>query len=285
VIAAGLFAAAVAGALVWRWEFADIVRGRQRFAHPVASKTIVVRESAGLATAPAPEARVLEPEVLAMAAAQIDRARRTLTSASLLSADGSEMTAPTCDELLVSAVPKGNHTWSDHVRVARAALVRGDLDGSQRAFCNAIGAGNAPAMVSVELARLLLLRRDAVAASRWVHEALRTAPESPRVLDLLGDAAVRLGDLDGARRAWLGAAGLSSDDRAGIERMVRRILTAADTSLRERDPRRAERFLRRVVAFRPDDAEAHAKLAIALAKLGFPDSAELWSRRGAELGG
>jgi Flp pilus assembly protein TadD len=218
-------------------------------------------------------------------APDVPAASLKLETASLLGEDGSEATAPTCDELLAGASPDRKHTWSDHFRAARGALIRGDLDASQRAFCRATGAVSAPATVSLELAQLLLLRRDAIAANTWIEQAAQLAPESTRILELKGDTAVRIGNLEEARSAWLRAAGLSPDDGAGIDRMLRRVLADADASLRARDPRRAERLLRRVLAFRPDDAAAHTKLGIALTRLGFPDSAELWFRRSAQLDG
>jgi Flp pilus assembly protein TadD len=65
--------------------------------------------------------------------------------------------------------------------------------------------------------------------------------------------------------------------------MTRATLTAADSALKERDPARAERLLRKVIAFQPENAEAHTKLGLALTRLGFAASSEAWTRRGAEL--
>ncbi|MDQ2642877.1 MAG: tetratricopeptide repeat protein [Myxococcota bacterium] len=235
--------------------------------------------------APVSAARIENPKAdVRLAAPQGTTPLRRLDTVSLLVEDGSESTAPTCDELLAGD-RADRKRWPEHFRAARAALIRGDLDASQRAFCQATGASDAPAMVSLELGQLLLLRRDARAASVWLQQAASLSPESKRILELQGDAAVRVGNLDEARSAWLRAAGVSANDGPGIDRLLRRALAEADASLRARDPRRAERLLRRVLAFRPDDAPVHAKLGIALTRLGFAKSAELWFRRSAELDG
>jgi hypothetical protein len=282
----GLLALGIAGALAWRWGLANGPRDQRSHPYPVVRGPVAIPATSPAAIAPPkPPTPILDLDADPTAAAEVPAVPATLPTTSLLAADGSETTAPTCEELGAGVPYKENHAWSDHVRDARNALVRGDVDDSQRGFCRAIRARNAPATVSVELARLLLLRRDAVAASVWVQQAISLAPNSTRVLDLAGDAAVRTGDLEEARSAWLRAAGIAEDDRTGIARLVERVLAAADTSLRERDPERAERLLRRVLAFRPDHAGAHAKLSLALARLGFPKSAELWSRRGIELAG
>lgn len=201
----------------------------------------------------------------------------------LVAVDGSERSAPTCDALLASIPSEGERAFN-HVRMARQALVRGDADGSQRGFCRAIRAGQTDANVAGELAQVLILRRDAAAALPWAQEAIRLDPSSTRALTLLGDALVRTGNLDEARRAWLRASKVAPDDSAGIERMARTALAAADNALRERDPARAERLLRKVIAFQPENAVAASKLGVALTRLGFTHSAEAWTKHAAELG-
>jgi Flp pilus assembly protein TadD len=132
--------------------------------------------------------------------------------------DGSERRAPTCDDLLANVLNEGEKALN-HLRVARQALVRGDFDGSQRGFCRAIRAGQADAITASELAQVLILRRDAVAAIPWAQETVRLDPGSPRALTLLGDALIRAGNLEEARRAWLGASKIAEDDHSGIDHM------------------------------------------------------------------
>jgi hypothetical protein len=229
------------GAWVWHLASATDPAGEGKAVNaPSHARTVAPAPT----PAAAPQAETREPDVRSRALAGAASPRK-LETASLLAEDGSESTAPTCDELLAGGSADRRHTWSDHFRAARGALIRGDLDASQRAFCRATGATSAPATVSLELAQLLLLRRDAIAASSWIEQAAHLAPDSARILELKGDAAVRTGNLEEARSAWLRAAGLSADDSAGIDRMLRRVRADADASLRARDPRRAERLLRR----------------------------------------
>lgn len=53
--------------------------------------------------------------------------------------------------------------------------------------------------------------------------------------------------------------------------------------MKRRDYRRAERFFRRVVSFKPTHAIANAGLATALLKLGDAAAADTWARRAVAL--
>lgn len=197
--------------------------------------------------------------------------------ATLLAVDGSEAIAPTCDALLAEVAPiSRNVAASNRLAEARRALVRGDVDGSERAFCQIVSSGSAEPLVLSELAQLLLLRRDANAAVEWAQQAARRDP-SVRNLALLADALVRTGNVDGARAAWLAGAKIAKDDRAAIDKMLATTMAEARASLQHRDAARAERLLRRVLAFDPENVTARAQIAIALTRLGFSKSAERWS--------
>lgn len=196
----------------------------------------------------------------------------------LLAVDGSEAIAPTCNALLADVAPiSRNVAASNRLAEARRALVRGDVDGSERAFCQVVTNGNAEPLVLSELAQLLLLRRDANAAVEWAQQAARRDP-SVRNLGLLGDALVRTGNVDGAREAWLAGAKIPKDDRAAIDKMLATTMAEARASLQQRDAARAERLLRRVLAFDPENVTARAQIAIALTRLGFSKSAQRWSQ-------
>jgi Flp pilus assembly protein TadD len=155
--------------------------------------------------------------------------------------------------------------------------VRGDVDASQSAFCQVVSAGNAEAIVLSEFAQLLLLRRDGKAAAEWAKQAARIEPSS-RNLGLLGDALIRAGDLVGAREAWLASAKIAKDDHVAIGKMLNSTLADARASLQHRDAARADRLLRRVLGFDPENATARTEIAVALTRLGFRKSAELWSQ-------
>ncbi len=245
------------------------------------------QEQAPRAAALPPRAEAMKSVTQAVPVAPPRPAARPLPASAAAPAsavrDDSVTVAPTCDDLLTDAEPSGKKSAGEHLRSARQALVRGDTDASQRGFCQAIRAGAVDASVALELAQLLLLRRDAAAASEWAERALRAEPNSSRALNVLGDALVRVGDRERARAAWLSASHVAASDEVAVGSFVQRSLDAAERSLKERDPARAERFLRRVLAFQPENAAATAKLGATLAKLGFPKSAEQWSRRAAEL--
>lgn len=226
---------------------------------------------------PAPAAPAPEPP----AAAANSAPKASALAAPFL--DGSEAKAPSCDELLAGAPanPQGKPAY-DFVRSGRQLLVRGDLDASQRAFCQAARVPGADSTVMIELAQLLLLRRDGAAAVEWAERALSLEPRSARALNVLGDAQIRAGDEDAARRAWLRAAGGALDDAAAARVMAQRDFAEAERCARS-DPARAERLLRRVVALEPQNALAQARLGSALTRLGFAKSGELWTRRANEL--
>jgi tetratricopeptide (TPR) repeat protein len=283
--AAFVFAATALGALGWRYY--PLVKSwvSERAARPAATLPApAVRGMVEVASAAEPEqAAAQAPVPLPPSAGESSPTASSVLAVPLLAADGSEASVATCESLLHN-LPADNRQSFDHVRAGRKAFVRGDVEGSQRSFCQAVRANSADPTASFELAQLLLLRRDGAAAAHWAQQAARLESRSSRVLELLGDAAIRAGDGEQARKAWLGAAKLEDNDHAGIERLVQATLDAANASLKERDPARAERLLRRVVALRPDNAAVHAKLAAALGKLGFTKSAELWAQRAAELG-
>ena len=232
----------------------------------------------------APPVTPIEPAVARAATdSELSEPGTPAAITALLATDGSETKAPSCDDLLATDSVNQNEDWTDSIRVARRALVRGDLDGSQRAFCKAVRAENTDATASFELAQLLLLRRDGAAAVDWARKAAALEGNSTRVLNLLGDALVRSANVNEARKAWLGAAKLDENDASAVARLAQSFLGTAEVSLKERDPARAERLLRRVIALQPEDAQASAKLASALTRLGFARSASAWSERAAEL--
>jgi Flp pilus assembly protein TadD len=232
----------------------------------------------------APPATPIEPAIARAAPdSALSEPENPASITTLLATDGSETKAPSCDDLLAPDSVGQNEAWADSIGVARRALVRGDMDGSQRAFCKALRAENTDATASFELAQLLLLRRDGAAAVDWARKAAALEGNSTRVLNLLGDALVRTANVDEARNAWLGAAKVDENDASAVARLAQGLLDAADASLKERDPARAERLLRRVIALQPENAQAFAKLASALTRLGFARSASAWSERAAEL--
>jgi Flp pilus assembly protein TadD len=130
---------------------------------------------------------------------------------------------------------------------------------------------------------LLLLRRDGHAAAKWARRAVEIDPKSERAQGLLGDALVRMGEVEGAREAWFKAAGIDGDETVDVSAMTQRDLREAALSAEKRDYTRAERFYRRVLAFAPDSMPAALGLGLALLRLGDVQPAANWAQRATEL--
>ena len=291
-VSAFLLGGAAIGASSW-FATRKVEPAAPRLAPPTAALGAATRNAdpAPIKTADPASTKTADPTPIkpARAAAQIEAAPSASdrghasagAPATLFASDGSEATAPTCDALLRGMpAAAGERTTSARISDARRALVRGDVDASQGAFCELVSAGNADATVLSEFAQLLLLRRDGKAAAEWAKQAARLEPSS-RNLGLLGDALIRTGDLEAARDAWLASAKITKGDDAAIGQMLSSTLADARASLQRRDAARADRLLRRVLAFDPENATARTQIAVALTRLGFRKSAELWSQHAA----
>jgi len=276
VCAAILFTGAALGAARWH-------RSDGKTAAPVAAARFNTLAAAPppamsvLSASPSPPVPAANPSApVAEAPDSVPEARTNSGTEQELRArapamDDSDSPAPTCEDL---ASGSAGGSADVHLRAARRNLVQGNTDASEREFCLAIRADASNPNLPIELAQLLLLRRDAAAAARWAEQALRLDPRSSLGLSVLGDALVRTGELGKARTAWLASAHVAADDPAEVLKYVQRSLAEAERALQERDPARAERHLRRVLAFEPENVAAHTKLAIALGRLGLPRSAK-----------
>jgi len=194
--------------------------------------------------------------------------------------DGSGAKAPSCDELV------GNGEAAlrparviEQMRIAHRSLVQGNVEASQTALCKVSLSPHSTINNVLELTQVLLIRRDGTAAAEWAQRAIELNPNSARAQGLLGDALVRVGKPDQARAAWLAAAKISDSDTAALDAMTQKDLQEARRAFRKGDSARAERFFRRVVSFKPEDARANAGLAAALLKLGDSRAAEKWATR------
>jgi Flp pilus assembly protein TadD/DNA-binding response OmpR family regulator len=199
--------------------------------------------------------------------------------------DESGTRAPTCQELLPQAVQAGDFPGAanEATRNSNKALVRGDVDEAQRALCKAVIWDSKSAQPYLDLAQLLLIRRDGAAAVEWARKATALDPLSTRAQSLLGDGLVRIGDHPGAKRAWLAAAKIQPGETEQIADLFRRSLREAELSLRKRDYLRAERFFRRGVVLDPESLAASRGLALTLFRLGDFKPAQRWSHRAVVL--
>jgi Flp pilus assembly protein TadD len=192
-----------------------------------------------------------------------------------------------CDELFAKAGTRDKPPFPgaafEQLKVARKALVKGDVDEAQRAYCTAVRWDAQNPNHYFELAQLLLLRNDGAAAAHWAKEGVRLEPSSPRGQSLLGDALAHLADAPGARAAWFAAARIPEPSASQIADLTKRSLLEAEQALIRRDLARAERFFRRAVILDPASAAANLGLATALLRLGEPEPAERAAGRAFEL--
>jgi tetratricopeptide (TPR) repeat protein len=157
--------------------------------------------------------------------------------------------------------------------------VQGRVDDAQLAFCKAARWNADNPQPHIDLAQLFLIRKDGAAAAEEAKSAVELDPSSSRALSLLGDGLVRVGDHEGAKAAWLKAAGIDPSDAPRFKALLTRNLHEADASLKNKDVARAERFFRRAIVLDPDNMEASRGLAGVLNQLGDGAAAVRWAQR------
>jgi len=190
--------------------------------------------------------------------------------------------APTCDELFGAArVGAGEYPGSAYAELKEAnqALVRGDVDAAERSLCKAVLWDQKNAALPLELAQLLLLRRDGAASVEWAKKGLAMDPASARAQGILGDGLARIGDYEGAKKAWLISLHINDTSDAKYRDLSFSSAREARASMARRDYARAERFFRRAVVFDPENGPASNGLAEALLRLGDTASALRWANR------
>jgi len=201
--------------------------------------------------------------------------------------DESGLHAPSCEDLLgASASHPGDYPGAAYgaVQAAHRALVRGDLDASQRALCQATLWNQKNPAIPLELAQLLLLRRDGGRAIEWAQKGLSLDPTNQRGQGILGDGFARVGDYESAKKAWLLSLELGQNaNEDQFKALSFSSLREARASLKRRDFARAERFFRRAVVLSGDNVEASNGLADALLKLGDADSALRWANHSVSI--
>ena len=201
--------------------------------------------------------------------------------------DESGARAPSCSELFgAETVKAGDYPGAAYgqVRDANRALVRGDIDSAQRALCKAVIWDQNNAAIPLELAQLLLLRRDGAAAVEWARKGLEKDPTSVRGQAILGDGLARLGEFEPAKRAWLASMRLEpKSEEQQFKDLSFSSVKEAQASMKRRDVARAERFYRRAVVLDGDNIPASNGLANALLKLGDMSSALRWANHSVAL--
>ncbi|HEY0465771.1 MAG TPA: hypothetical protein VGC79_16270 [Polyangiaceae bacterium] len=236
--------------------------------------------AAASAATPGAEANGRPASAVQGAPASPDSAALTPDSAAL-TPDESGTSAPSCEQTFgATKVKTGEYPGAAYgqVREANRALVQGDLDAAQRALCKAVLWNQSNPALPLELAQLMLLRRDGAQAVEWAKKGLLLDPASARGQGILGDGLSRVGDYEGAKRAWLASLRLEpSSDPQQFKALSFSSVREAQASFKRRDFARAERFFRRGVVLDGDNLAASNGLAEALLKLGDASSALRWA--------
>ncbi|RYZ04783.1 MAG: hypothetical protein EOO73_22610 [Myxococcales bacterium] len=196
--------------------------------------------------------------------------------------DESGTVAPTCASLLDPLhLDQGNFPGAAYEQQAAGAkaLVQGKVDEAQVAYCKAVRWDAKNPQAHIDLAQLFLIRKDGAAAAEEARAAAALDPSSGRAQSLLGDGLVRIGDHEGAKAAWLLAAGVDPSDAVKFKALLDRNLHEAEASLKKKDVARAERFFRRAIVLEPDSLEASRGLAAVLNQLGDGAAAMRWAQR------
>ncbi|MDF3068562.1 MAG: Basic proline-rich protein [Polyangiaceae bacterium] len=196
--------------------------------------------------------------------------------------DESGTVAPTCSALLDPLnLDQGNFPGAAYEQQANGAkaLVQGKVDDAQVAYCKAVRWDAKNPQAHIDLAQLFLIRKDGAAAAAEARAAVELDPNSGRAQSLLGDGLVRIGDHEGAKAAWLLAAGVDPNDEAKFKALLDRNLHEAAASLKKKDVARAERFFRRAIVLDPESLEASRGLAAVLNQLGDGAAAMRWAQR------
>ncbi|MFZ5891620.1 MAG: tetratricopeptide repeat protein [Myxococcota bacterium] len=261
-----------------------LAAGIYKYVHRSRANAPVVAASA--VSSAANTAPVAAPPASGATASPAPSAIASNGATSALPQDESGKPAPSCEDLLGdSTAASGDNVGAafEQLKLARKALVQGKSDDAQRAYCKAVRWDSNNAAYHFELAQLLLIRRDGAAAAEWARRGVRLEPGSTRGQALVGDALARVGDEDGARRAWFAAASANNPSAEEIQGLYLRAMKEAEQALSARDYMRAERFFRRGVILDHSSANAHRGLAMALLRIGEANNALAWARKSNEL--
>lgn len=197
----------------------------------------------------------------------------------------SSVTVPSCQQMLGTTFGEKRDpaAAATETQVGHRALVRGDMDAAQAAFCKAALWDGGTLERRLNLANVFLMRRDGKQAVDAAARALELDPKNRRALEIQADAWARLGNLTDARRSYLAVEQRPGSDADAAQWLVRRELDAAQRSLKAHDYARAEKLFLRVVVFEPEHGVATNGIATCLTKLADSAGAEAWTRRAQEL--
>lgn len=251
---------------------------------PAATSSASPTISAGprAAAAPPPASAPKEPAVTPGPAASVAAPAAADVAANVPLVDESGTRAPRCEDLLEGLqLPDGDFPGAayEQQRLAERALVRGNVDEAQRCYCKALRWGRSSVTRHIDLAQLMLIRRDGASAAEWAKRALELSPGNTKAYGLLGDGLARTGDVRGATQAWFAAIGAVDPSPQQKQEFIQSSMQEAGLSAYKRDWPRAERFYRRAIFVDPENLKAALGLAASLLKLNEPKPSLLWAQR------
>lgn len=281
-MAAALVGMACFQGLLIAWFFGSLSRrSHAESARPAQAAPMLPPAAAtALPPAPSPEAppsAQTPPSESQAAPLEAEPARKAP-----LGQDESGIVAPTCASLLDPLhLDQGSFPGAAYEQqgIGAKALVQGRIDDAQLAYCKAARWDSKNPQAHIDLAQLFLIRKDGAAAAEEARAAAALDPKSSRAQSLLGDGLVRVGDHEGAKAAWLTAAGVDASDAPKLQALLARNVHEAEASLKNKDVARAERFFRRAIVLDPDSMPASRGLAAALNQLGDGPAALRWAQR------
>jgi tetratricopeptide (TPR) repeat protein/DNA-binding NarL/FixJ family response regulator len=283
---------ACAQGLLVAWFLGSLSKKSHAEAQAAAAPSALIA-SAAPAAAPPAEAPVAATPGAATPAAATPAAPASAAAAAIVvppeparkapvGKDESGFVAPTCasiiDPLKLDVGNFPGAAYEQQVTGAKA-LVQGKVEDAQLAYCKAVRWDSKNPQTHIDLAQLFLIRKDGAAAAEEARNAVELNPNSGRAQSLLGDGLVRIGDHEGAKQAWLLAAGVDPNDPTKFKSLMNRNLHEAEASLKKKDVARAERFFRRAIVLDPDSLQASRGLAAVLNQLGDGAAAVRWAQR------
>lgn len=215
------------------------------------------------AAAPAPQAAAQSPTTAA--ASPLDRFRVA-----------DDAPARSCDEVLGVAPSAVTGDASAYWKVARQALMQGNVERAHEMMCRAVA--REPASPAAEgLAAFYLGKRATGLAERYVQGVLAIDPGRRTALELQSDVKNQQGLVEEAKRILLATLRLEATDDVRLAAVSRKFGAEADLAIKSGDYPLAERLLRRAVVLSPENDQATLRLAEVFLRAGLRDAAKLWA--------
>ena len=163
---------------------------------------------------------------------------------------------PGCEQLAAGITPATNNPAGEAStawKIARQAIVKGDLTTANQKMCEAVTLH--PESAALEgLALLYVTRNSPSEALKWVQRAETVRPGQMETRNLLGDVYSQLGDSEKALEAWLLALKVKPEETERRQMIAKNDTSVGRGYLRQGDVPHAERLLRRAVTLDPNNA-------------------------------